>query len=92
MIVANIVADVIIGMSPMFADKLVKGGTLICSGILNERAEEVRAALEKSGFTILSHEKSDDWSAFAAKSDLFQDSRNVHLPNGCFFAKIGKVI
>ena len=27
-IVANIVADVIIGMSPMFADKLVKGGTL----------------------------------------------------------------
>ena len=66
-IVANIVADVIIGMSPMFADKLVKGGTLICSGILNERAEEVRAALEKSGFTILSHEKSDDWSAFAAK-------------------------
>ena len=45
----------------------VKGGTLICSGILNERAEEVRAALEKSGFTILSHEKSDDWSAFAAK-------------------------
>ena len=64
---ANIVADVIIGMSPMFADKLVKGGTLICSGILNERAEEVRAALEKSGFTILSHEKSDDWSAFAAK-------------------------
>ena len=66
-IVANIVADVIIGMSPMFADKLVKGGTLICSGILNERAEEVRAALEKSGFTILSHAKSDDWSAFAAK-------------------------
>ena len=46
---------------------LVKGGTLICSGILNERAEEVRVALEKSGFTILSHEKSDDWSAFAAK-------------------------
>ena len=40
-IVANIVADVIIGMSPMFADKLVKGGTLICSGILNERAEAV---------------------------------------------------
>ena len=39
----------------------------MCSGILNERAEEVRAALEKSGFTILSHEKSDDWSAFTAK-------------------------
>ena len=66
-IVANIVADVIIGMAPMFADKLAEVGTLICSGILNERADEVRAALERSGFVILAHEKSDDWSAFTAK-------------------------
>lgn len=66
-IVANIVADVIIGMAPMFADKLAPGGRLICSGILNERAEEVRAALEKNGFTDLSHAHSDDWSAFTAK-------------------------
>ena len=37
-------------------------------GLLPARfLQEVRAALEKSGFTILSHEKSDDWSAFAAK-------------------------
>ncbi len=66
-IVANIVADVIIGMAPMFADKLVPGGRLICSGILNERADEVRAALEQNGFTVLSQEHSDDWSAFTAK-------------------------
>ena len=66
-IVANIVADVIIGMAPMFWDKLAAGGTLICSGILNERAEEVRAALEKQGFTVPEHEKSKDWSAFTAK-------------------------
>ena len=66
-IVANIVADVIIGMAPMFADKLAPGGHLICSGILNERADEVRAALEQSGFTVLSHAQSEDWSAFTAK-------------------------
>ena len=66
-IVANIVADVIIGMAPMFFEKLLPGGTLICSGILNERADEVRAALEKTGFVILSHESSEDWSAFTAK-------------------------
>lgn len=64
---ANIVADVIIGMCPLFWDKLVPGGTLICSGILNERADEVRAALERQGFVILSHANSDDWSAFVAK-------------------------
>ena len=66
-IVANIVADVIIGMAPMFADKLVPDGHLICSGILNERADEVRAALERQGFAISAHENSDDWSAFTAK-------------------------
>ena len=66
-IVANIVADVIIGMAPMFMDKLVPGGTLICSGILNERADEVRAALEAQGFVISDHANSEDWSAFTAK-------------------------
>lgn len=66
-IVANIVADVIIGMAPMFADKLLPGGHLICSGILNERADEVRAALEQNGFAILLHAQSEDWSAFTAK-------------------------
>lgn len=66
-IVANIVADVIIGMAPMFAEKLRAGGTLICSGILNERAEEVRASLEEHGFGIEKYAKSDDWSAFTAK-------------------------
>ena len=40
-ICANIVADIIIGMAPMFYEKLVPGGTLIASGILAERAEEV---------------------------------------------------
>lgn len=66
-IVANIVADVIIGMSNMFWDKLKDNGTLICSGILNERADEVENALVKAGFTICKRASSDDWTAFTAK-------------------------
>ncbi|MFQ9127872.1 MAG: 50S ribosomal protein L11 methyltransferase [Butyricicoccaceae bacterium] len=54
-------------MAPMFFAKTAEGGTLICSGILNERADEVRAALEKAGFEVVNHAKSDDWSAFTAK-------------------------
>lgn len=69
-IVANIVADVIIGMSNMFWDKLKDNGTLICSGILNERADEVENALVKAGFDILKREASDDWTAFTAKKCL----------------------
>ena len=65
-IVANIVADVIIGMAPMFCEKLVPGGTLICSGILNERADEVRRALEDAGFAVRDARASDDWTAFTA--------------------------
>lgn len=66
-IVANIVADVIIGMAPMFFAKLVPGGTLICSGILNERADEVEAALKQAGFAVSARCASDDWSAFTAQ-------------------------
>ena len=54
-------------MHSMFFAKTAEGGTLICSGILNERADEVRAALEKAGFKVVNHAKSDDWSAFTAK-------------------------
>ena len=66
-IVANIVADVIIGMAPLFYGKLASGGTLICSGILNERADEVRAALARAGFSVLRCARGGDWSAFTAK-------------------------
>lgn len=65
-IVANIVADVIIGMSNMFFDKLVSKGTLICSGILSERADEVALALENAGFAIDEKMQRGDWAAFTA--------------------------
>lgn len=66
-IVANIVADVIIGMAPMFWDKLKPGGTLICSGILNERADEVERALRAAGFALCERRASDDWTAFTVR-------------------------
>ena len=66
-ICANIVADIIIGMAPMFAQKLVPGGTLITSGIIAPRADEVGKALEKAGFTLLDRAESSDWAAFTAR-------------------------
>lgn len=66
-IVANIVADVIIGMAPMFADKTKTAGLLICSGILSERAEEVAAALLNAGFAIEERAQRGDWVRFTAR-------------------------
>ena len=65
-ICANIVADIIIGMAPMFYEKLVPGGTLIASGILTERAEEVGAALMRAGFRLDERAASGGWAAFRA--------------------------
>lgn len=65
-ICANIVADIIIGMAPMFYEKLVAGGTLITSGIIEERADEVRAALVQAGFTLTEGAVSGGWAAFTA--------------------------
>lgn len=65
-ICANIVADIIIGMAPMFFDQLNAGGTLITSGIIAERADEVGAALERAGFVLSNRAESNGWAAFTA--------------------------
>ncbi len=62
MIVANIVADVIIWMSPMFKKFLSDDGKLIVSGIIAERSSEVILALEKAGFKVLDFTEKEDWA------------------------------
>lgn len=70
-ICANIVADIIIGMAPMFYEKLAEGGILITSGIIEERADEVREALAKAGFTMTDCAVSGGWAAFTAVKSAF---------------------
>lgn len=61
-ICANIVAGIIIMMADMFYEKLKSGGRLIASGIISEREDEVRTALERCGFKTLSTQSEEDWS------------------------------
>ena len=63
LIVANIVADVIIGMAPLFLRCLKKGGQLIVSGIISERAEEVLGVLRDTGFTVTGQQEDGGWCA-----------------------------
>ena len=62
-ITANIVADVIISMSPFFRGFLKENGTLIVSGIITERLDEVKAALLENKITIKSITEKEDWNA-----------------------------
>ena len=60
-ICANIVADVLINMSDLFVKLLKKNGMLFASGIIVERVDEVRDALEKSGLQENYIEISEGW-------------------------------
>ena len=59
--VANIVADIIIRMLPDIKDYLKVGAPLILSGIINERAQEVREAIKAHGFTLEKEINENDW-------------------------------
>lgn len=63
MIAANIVADVLIAMSPLFGKFLKKGGILILSGIITERADEVIDKVRSDGYTLVETREKDGWAA-----------------------------
>ena len=66
-VLVNIVADVIIGLSPVLPNFLTDRSTLICSGILDTRLEDVKAALTAAGLTITSVREKEDWRCVTAK-------------------------
>ena len=59
--VANIVADIIIRMLPDVRSYVKNGAPLILSGIIGERADEVRASVIANGFTVEKEIKENDW-------------------------------
>ena len=67
LVLVNIVADVIIGLSPVLPGFLTERSTLICSGILDIRLPDVLAALEKAGLTVTAVFEKEDWRCVTAK-------------------------
>lgn len=64
-VTANIVADIIIRMADQIRSYLTDDAAYITSGIINERAEEVRDAMEANGFRVLEERIDGGWTAFA---------------------------
>ena len=67
LVLVNIVADVIIGLSPVLPNFLTERSTLICSGILDVRLPDVLAALENAGLTVTATYEKEDWRCVTAK-------------------------
>ena len=66
-VLANIVADVIIGLGPMVRSLLSENGVFLCSGIIDTRAEEVAGKLRQAGLEILDTRSSEGWYAYTCR-------------------------
>ena len=61
LVVANLVAAVLIDLAEPLAAQTAPGGTLIASGIIESRADEVLAALTDAGFCLDSRLDDGEW-------------------------------
>ncbi len=65
-ITANIVADIVIRLTPDVPALLNKGGTYIVSGIIDQRCDEVAQCLTQNGFTVKNIRQQEGWVAIEA--------------------------
>ncbi|MCX4362327.1 MAG: 50S ribosomal protein L11 methyltransferase [Clostridia bacterium] len=63
-VLANITADVLISLSSALGDYMEKDGTVIISGIIIKREEEVKNAFVDAGFKIQERVNMGEWIAF----------------------------
>lgn len=64
---ANIVADVIIGLAPVVRQYMADGAVFITSGIIEDRIDDVTAALTENGFAITEINRRKDWASIVCK-------------------------
>ena len=69
LVLVNIVADVIIGLAPVLPGLMTRDTTLICSGILDVRLEDVKKALTAVGLTITAVKEKEDWRSITARKE-----------------------
>ncbi len=67
LVTANILADVLIPLTPVVKEHLKPGGLYISSGILDVKEQEVRKAVEDAGFTVLEITRQGEWVSITAR-------------------------
>ena len=66
-VAANIVADVILALTPSVTSWIKPGGLYLVSGIIGQREPEIMAMLESQGFRLESTARREDWVAIASR-------------------------
>lgn len=66
-VVANILADVLIPLTPVIVNQMKKGGIYITSGIIDTKEQVVREAVEAAGLEILEVTYQGEWVSVTAR-------------------------
>ena len=66
-VVANILADVLVPLTPVIVHQLKPGGIYITSGIIDDKENVVREAVESAGLEILEVTYQGEWVSVTAR-------------------------
>jgi len=68
-VVANILADVLVPLTPVIVKQLRIGGIYITSGIIDDKEETVLAAVKESGLEVLEVTYQGEWVSITARKN-----------------------
>ncbi|MBO4981317.1 MAG: 50S ribosomal protein L11 methyltransferase [Lachnospiraceae bacterium] len=68
-VVANILADVLVPLTPVICHQLKKGGIYITSGIINDKETTVVEAVKAAGLTVLEVTYQGEWVSVTARRE-----------------------
>ena len=66
-VVANILADVLVPLTPVIVRQMKKGGIYITSGIIDDKEQTVRDAVEAAGLEIVEVTYQGEWVSVTAR-------------------------
>ncbi len=68
-VTANILADVLVPLTPVIINQMKPGGIYITSGIISDKEETVVRAVEKSGLKVVEVTRQGEWVSVTAKKE-----------------------
>lgn len=67
LVIANIIADIIIRLFPQLDEHLEPNGTLLTSGIIEDRIDDVINAGQENGFAVVKRKENKGWACITFK-------------------------
>ena len=73
-VVANILADVLVPLTPVIVNQMKKGGIYITSGIIDDKEETVVEAVKAAGLEVLEVTYQGEWVSVTARKNQKQNN------------------